>query len=276
MHSFLTATGTVPILLSSSTGDGFRAPTLDHEFSPDPILFAGSPFEIHRLILVRLVAVLVLLAVMVWYSRTAKLVPSRGQAAVESLLDFSRVQVGEEILGKEHAGKYQPMLATIFIGILFMNLTGVIPGLQIAGTSLIGMPLIYAAFVYVGFLYAGMKERGIGRFFKEQLMPPGVPWPLYFLMVPLEFLSTFILRPITLTVRLLANMVAGHFILVLCFLGTHYLYFTISGAFGTVLGNLTLLAGVIFVAFELFVGALQAYIFAMLAAAYISLSISEH
>lgn len=168
------------------------------------------------------------------------------------------------------------MLATIFIGILFMNLTGVIPGLQIAGTSLIGMPLIYAAFVYVGFLYAGMKERGIGRFFKEQLMPPGVPWPLYFLMVPLEFLSTFILRPITLTVRLLANMVAGHFILVLCFLGTHYLYFTISGAFGTVLGSLTLLAGVIFVAFELFVGALQAYIFAMLAAAYISLSISEH
>lgn len=76
--------------------------------------------------------------------------------------------------------------------------------------------------------------------------------------------------------RLLANMVAGHFILVLCFLGTHYLYFTISGAFGTVLGSLTLLAGVIFVAFELFVGALQAYIFAMLAAAYISLSISEH
>nr|WP_253280620.1 F0F1 ATP synthase subunit A [Arcanobacterium phocae] len=272
----LTTLGTVPILLAPNSGDGFVAPGLDHEFNPDPLLFGGTPFEIHRLILVRLIAVLVLLAVMVWYSRAAKLIPSRGQAVVESILDFSRVQIGEEIIGAEKAAKYQPMIATVFIGILFMNLTGVIPGLQIAGTSLIGMPLIYAVFVYIGFIIAGIKSRGFGRFFREQLMPPGVPWPLYFIMVPLEFLSTFILRPLTLTVRLLSNMVAGHFILVLCFLGTQYLYFTLSGALGATLGSLTLLAGVVFVVFELFVGALQAYIFAMLAAAYISLSISAH
>lgn len=274
MQNLLGLVNNLPILLATE-GNGFEGPTLDHEFNPAPLLFEGTPFELNRLLMVRLIAVLVLLAIMVWYSRRAKLVPSRGQAAVESLLDFSRVQVGEEILGKEHAAKYQPMLATLFVGILFMNLTGVIPGLQIAGTSLIGMPLIYALFAYIGFIVAGLKERGAG-FFKEQLMPPGVPWPLYFLMVPLEFLSTFVLRPVTLTIRLLANMVAGHFILVLCFLGTHYLYFTLSGVMGGVLGTLTLLGGVLFVVFELFVGALQAYIFAMLAAAYISLSISEH
>nr|WP_231699978.1 F0F1 ATP synthase subunit A [Arcanobacterium phocae] len=272
----LTTLGTVPILLASNSGDGFVAPGLDHEFNPDPLLFSGTPFEIHRLILVRLIAVLVLLAVMVWYSRSAKLIPSRGQAVVESILDFSRVQIGEEIIGADKAAKYQPMIATVFIGILFMNLTGVIPGLQIAGTSLVGMPLIFALFVFFGFVLAGIKSRGFGRFFREQLFPPGVPKLVYVLLTPLEFFSTFVLRPVTLTIRLLANMVAGHFILVLCFLGTHYLYFEISGYFGAGLGSLTLLVGVIFVVFELFVGALQAYIFAMLAAVYISLSISEH
>ncbi|USR79715.1 F0F1 ATP synthase subunit A [Arcanobacterium pinnipediorum] len=276
MFSFLNALASVPILLASQSGDSFTPPTLDHEFYPDPIWFAGTPFEIHRLILVRLIAVTVLLAVMVWYSRSAKLVPSRGQAVVESLLDFSRVQIGQEIIGEKEAGKYQPMLATVFIGILFMNITGVIPGLQIAGTSLVGMPLIFALFVFVGFILAGVKSRGFGRFFREQLFPPGVPAAVYILLAPLEFFSTFIMRPLTLTVRLLSNMVAGHFILVMCFLGTHYLYFQISGALGVGLGSLTLLVGVIFVVFELFVGALQAYIFAMLAAVYISLSISEH
>ncbi|SDU77598.1 F0F1 ATP synthase subunit A [Arcanobacterium phocae] len=276
MLSFVNALGAAPIILALKSGDSFTPPTLDHEFNPDPLFFIGTPFEIHRLLLVRLIAVIALFGVMLWYSRTAKVVPSRGQAAVESLLDFSRVQIGEEILGEDKAAKYQPMIATVFIGILFMNLTGVIPGLQIAGTSLVAMPLIFALFVFFGFVLAGVKSRGFGRFFREQLFPPGVPKLVYFLLAPLEFFSTFILRPLTLTVRLLSNMVAGHFILVLCFLGTHYLYFEISGIFGAGLGSLTLLVGVVFVVFELFVGALQAYIFAMLAAVYISLSISEH
>ncbi|MFC5382925.1 F0F1 ATP synthase subunit A [Arcanobacterium hippocoleae] len=263
-------------LLSATSGDsGFTGPTLEHEFNPDPLFFAGTPFELNRVLLVRLVAVVILASIMVIYARRAKLVPGRAQGVVESLIDFSRVQIGEEILGKEDAKRFQPMLLTIFLGVLFMNITGVIPGLQIAGTSLIGMPLIYALFAYFGFIIAGLQARG-GKFFKEQLMPPGVPWPFYFIMVPLEFLSTFILRPATLTIRLLANMVAGHFILVLCFLGTHYLYFSISGGLGVGLGSLTLLAGTLFVVFELFVGALQAYIFAMLSAAYVSLSISAH
>ncbi|KGF06257.1 ATP synthase F0F1 subunit A [Arcanobacterium sp. S3PF19] len=262
-------------LLSRSSADGFQAPSMGHEFYPAPILFAGTPFEMNRIILVRMVAVIILAVLMVVYAKRAKVVPGRFQSGIESLIDFSRVQIGNEILGEENARKYQPLLLTLFLGILFMNLTGVVPGLQIAGTSLIGMPLVFAIFSYVGFIVAGIMARG-GGFFREQLMPPGVPKLLYILMVPLEFLSTFILRPVTLAVRLLVNMVSGHFILVLCFLGTHYLYFSLSGALGAGLGSLTLLAGVIFVVFEIFVGVLQAYIFTMLSAAYILLSISEH
>ncbi|MDY5584639.1 MAG: F0F1 ATP synthase subunit A [Arcanobacterium sp.] len=262
-------------ILTEASGEGFTPPTLEHEFAPPALFFEGTIFEMNRIILVRMIAVFVIALIMVLYAKRAKLVPGRAQSFVESIIDFSRVQIGHEILGEEHAKKYQPMLLTLFVGILFMNLTGVIPGLQIAGTSLIGMPLIYALFAYFGFIVAGLKERG-PKFFKEQLMPPGVPAPLYVIMIPLEFLSNFILRPITLTVRLLANMVAGHFVLVLCFVGTHYLYLQLSGVMGIGLGTATLLVGTIFVVFELFVGALQAYIFAMLSAAYISLSISDH
>lgn len=263
----------VPAYFTATAGNDFTGPSLAGEFDPAPILFVGTPFALNRIILVRLIAVLCLFLIMFLYSRRARLVPGKAQSAVESLLEFSRVQIGEQILGPK-AGPYQPFLATLFLGILFMNLTGVIPGLQIAGTSLFGMPLIFGIYAYIGFIVAGVRNSGI-KFFRNSLMPPGVPAPLYILMIPIELFSTFILRPITLALRLLVNMVSGHFILVLCFLGTNYLYFTISGAIGVGAGTLTLLAGIVFVVFEIFVAALQAFIFTMLSGVYVLMSISE-
>lgn len=255
--------------------DLWHVPGLE-EFFPEPFLFAGTPFEVNRLILVRLVAVVVIVVIFGLYSKRAKLVPGRAQAGVEFLMDFVRKQIGHEIIGEDKADKYLPLLASIFFGVFFMNITGVIPGLQIAATSVIGMPLVYAVVAYVGFITAGIKAQGAGHFFRNQLMPPGMPKILYILMVPIEFLSTFIIRPATLTIRLLANMVAGHIILVLCFVGTHYLYLGMGGLLGIGLGSLTLVAGMAFVAFEIFIASLQAYIFALLTAVYISLSIEEH
>ncbi len=253
--------------------NGFHAPELE-EFFPDPILFAGTPFEINRVIMVRLISVLILVLVMFLYSKRAKLVPGRWQAAMETLLDFSRLSIGKEILG-DKADQYQKLIATVFFGVLFMNITGIIPGLQIAGTSIIGMPLIYAIVAYVAFIFAGIKEQGAGHFFKTQLFPAGVPKIMYILMTPIEFFSTFVIRPLTLMVRLLANMMSGHLLLALCFLGTHYLFFQMGGI-GYGLGIVTLAGGIAFTAFEAFIAALQAYIFALLMAVYIQLSIAEH
>lgn len=225
--------------------------------------------------MVRLIAVIVLCTILVIYSKRARLIPGRLQGSVELLLDFSRKQIGEELLGAK-AGPFQPLLATIFLGILFMNITGTIPGLQVAGTSIVGMPIIYAVVAYVAFIYAGIKAQGVGHFFKDQLFPPGVPKPIYILMTPIELLSTFVIRPVTLALRLLANMVSGHLVLVLCFVGANSLFFAMGGVSGIALGSLTLLGGIAFTFFELFVACLQAYIFALLTAAYISLSIEGH
>jgi len=95
------------------------------------------------------------------------------------------------------------------------------------------------------------------------------------LIVPIEFLSTFILRPLTLTVRLMANMISGHLLLALCFVATNALFVYASASLKA-LGAITLAAGVAFIVFEAFVAALQAYIFTLLTAVYIDSSVRMH
>ena len=93
-------------------------------------------------------------------------------------------------------------------------------------------------------------------------------------MTPIEFISTFVLRPITLTLRLLMNMVVGHLLLVLFFTATSFFFFTAGGWF-TLFGVGTFAFGFAFTLFEILVAVLQAYIFALLTAVYIQLAVAE-
>lgn len=269
----LSSLATVLPLASSEGGNGFHAPSIV-DFFPPPILFEGTPFELNRLQLVRIVAAVVLVIVFVVAARRAKLVPGRFQNVIEMGLDFVRVNIAEEILGKERAREHVALLTTMFFAILAFNLTGIVPGLNIAGTSLIGLPVLLALWAYVRYLSAGVKAQGLGGFLKASLFPPGVPWFMYVLLTPIEFLTVFIIRPATLAIRLMANMVAGHLMLVLCFSATQYFLLDASGAMKG-FSAVTLSAGIAMTLFELFVGALQAYIFVVLTAVYISLSVEE-
>ncbi|MEE6280646.1 F0F1 ATP synthase subunit A [Georgenia sp. MJ170] len=268
----------LPLAAGASTataeGEGFHAPTLG-EFFPPAILFEGTVFEFNRIMLVRVIATLVLVTVFWLAARRAKLVPGRFQGAAEMALDVVRVQISEEVLGKESGRRATPVLTVIFFGVFAMNITGVIPGLNIAGSSVIGIPLLFALIAYVAFIAAGVRSQGVGGYLKASLFPPGVPKVLYIILTPIEFLSTFILRPATLTIRLLANMVAGHLLLVLAFGATHYLFLEASGAMKG-LGVITLVGGVAFTFFEIFIAVLQAYVFTLLTAVYIQLSEEAH
>lgn len=260
---------------AAGEGEGFHSPTIA-DFFPAPILFEGSFLEVNRLQLVRLIAALTLVVIMVLIARRARLVPGRSQNAVELLLDFVRVNVAQEILGAERGRKYVPLLTTLFFAILAFNLTGVIPFLNIAGTSLIGLPLVLALWVYVMYLGAGIRAQGLGGFLKSNLFPPGVPPFMYVLLTPIEFLTVFILRPATLALRLMANMVAGHLMLVLTFSATHFFVLEAAPAL-KVFGALTFVSAIALTLFEVFVAALQAYIFVVLTAVYLNLSVeAEH
>jgi len=122
---------------------------------------------------------------------------------------------------------------------------------------------------------AGIKAHGAIGFVRASLFPSGVPWPIYIILAPIELISTFILRPATLTVRLMANMLAGHLLLVMFFSMTSFLFVETSGLMKG-LGVLTFGAAFAFTLFEIFVAVLQAYIFTLLTAVYISLAQEAH
>lgn len=261
------------LLVPMSTDDGgFHGPSID-EFFPGPLLFEDTNFEINRIILVRWVAVIALLLVFWLGTRRMSVVPGRFQSLVEMGLDMVRVNIADDLLGKKDGKRFLPILTTMFFMILFMNLTGVIPFLNIAGTSVIGVPLVLAIVAYVTFIYAGVKKSP-KNFFKNSLFPSGVPWPVYIIVTPIEFISTFIIRPITLTLRLMMNMIVGHLLLVLFFAATQFFVVTMSG-WWTLLGVGTLAFGLAFTLFEVLVAVLQAYVFALLTAVYIQLAVAE-
>jgi F-type H+-transporting ATPase subunit a len=258
---------------------GFEAPSIN-EFYPEVIFFAGTWFEINRIMLIRfLVLTVIIVLFTMWANRfrksvaTNSYVPSRFQMFGEIALNFVRKSIAHEQLGEKDGDRFLPLLTTIFFLVLGMNITGIIPGLNIAGTSVIGLPLVLAAAAYFTFIYAGIKRHGI-RFFKSALFPSGVPPAFYVLVTPIEFLSTFILRPVTLALRLMMNMIAGHLLLVLCFTATQFFFFNTDGIF-KLMGIGTFTFGFVFTLFEMLVAFLQAYVFTLLTTVYIQLSLAD-
>jgi len=227
----------------------------------------------NRIMIIRVIVLIAIIAFFWIGTRRMKLIPGRHQSLMEMGLDLVRVNIAEDLLGKKDGTRFLPILTTIFFMVLGMNITGIVPLMNIAGTSLIGIPMILAIVAYVTFIYAGIKKHP-GKFFKNALVPPGVPWPLYIIVTPIEFFSMFILRPVTLTLRLLMNMIVGHLLLVLFFLATHFFFFNVGG-FSALFGVGTLAFGFVFTLFEILVAVLQAYVFTLLTAVYLQLALAD-
>jgi F-type H+-transporting ATPase subunit a len=266
-------TSATPTLLAAAEGGGFHAPSIA-EFFPEAIFFAGTPFEFNRIQLIRVIATIVLLTVLVIAARRAQLVPGRFQNAIELILDFVRKFIVEDIMGKERARRYVPMITTIFLTILAFNLTGVVPFLNLAGTSVAGVAILLALWVFVAYWAAGIRQHGFIGYLRANMFPPGVPAPIYIILAPIELLQLLVIRPASLVLRLTANMVAGHIILVLCFAATQYLLVEATPALKPI-AALTFAGSIGVTLFEVFVAVLQAYIFALLASVYINMSLEE-
>ena len=126
--------------------------------------------------------------------------------------------------------------------------------------------------IYIG---AGFQKWGFGGFLKKALLPEGVPGYLLPIVIPLEFLATFITRPITLALRLFANLFAGHLVVMVFVVGGGYLLTVENNTFYNISGGVSIAFSLIILLLELFIGALQAYIFTVLTAQYVSTSIAE-
>jgi F-type H+-transporting ATPase subunit a len=207
--------------------------------------------------------------------RHAEVIPRRRffgtlQLVMEAGLDFVRNQIVLQMIGPEGLG-WLAFLSTLFFFIFLGNILEVIPGFSFPLNSRLAFPLVMALTAWVVYNGVGIKRHGLWGYLKLVMFPPGAPKVLYILLTPIEFFSVIILRPITLTIRLFANMVAGHFLLSVFFLGSLAL---VSG-FPYILGVVSYSVGVALVGFEIFVASLQAFIFSMLTASYIAGAMAE-
>jgi F-type H+-transporting ATPase subunit a len=210
------------------------------------------------------IASAILLVVALGAVRKKALVPRGLYNFVELLVQFVRKDIAIANIGAHDAHRFVPYLVSVFFFILFLNLFGLVPFAATA-TANISVTVALALFTFVITQYAAIKAMGLGGWLKH--LTAGVHWGLWLIMVPVEFLGLFT-KPFALTVRLFANMVAGHFV-ILALLG---LIFAISvGLFPVSMA----LALAIFV-LELFVALVQAYIFTMLSALFIGAGLAHH
>jgi F-type H+-transporting ATPase subunit a len=201
--------------------------------------------------------------------RKDPMVAPRGVRNVaESSVEFVENGIVMETMGRDGLG-WTPFLLALFVFIWFCNLPGIIPIFQMPATARMALPLFLALMVWVIFIGVGFKHQGVG-YLKSALFPPGVPKALYILVTPIEFISTFLVRPFSLAVRLFANMLAGHILLVTFALLTDALFTAqTKQLLLKPLGVLPLAMLIFLTAFEVLVGFLQAYIFTILTAVYI-------
>jgi F-type H+-transporting ATPase subunit a len=199
-------------------------------------------------------------------NKDASVAPKGVRNLAETIVEFIENQIIMPTMGKDGLG-WTPFLLSLFSFIYLCNVPGIIPFLQMPATARIAIPMFLALLVWVVFIGVGFKHQGFG-YLKNSLFPPGVPKLLYILVTPIEFISTFLVRPFSLTVRLFANMLAGHILLVTFALLSKELFQGDSLALKPV-GILPLFMLTFLTAFEVLVAFLQAYIFTILTAVYI-------
>ncbi|HEU4910501.1 MAG TPA: F0F1 ATP synthase subunit A [Actinomycetes bacterium] len=241
----------------------------DFEFPP---LFGEGTF-FTKPMLVIVLGTLAIAAFFYLASRRASLVPAKLQFMGEGVYGFVRNGIVGDAIGHE-GRKFVPLLTTMFVFIAVLNLAGIIPVLQLPATSKIAIPLFLALISWVVFNAVGIRRHGFLGYFKNMMFPPGLPKPIYVLLAPLEFFSTVIIRPITLTLRLTLNMFAGHLVLLVTILGGEYLLVE-QGGLLAVASVIPFAFGIILTFFEAFVQVLQAYVFVLLSALYIAGALAE-
>ena len=232
-----------------------------------PIDAFGYDISFTNSSLAMLITVLLIVLFMYIGSRNLSVIPSRGQTVLESTYEFIAGMIGDNI-GQEGM-KYFSFIFSLFLFILIGNLLGMFP-YSFTWTSHIIVTFAIAFFIFIGVTMIAIYKHGLLKFMSF-FAPSGVPKPIILLLVPIEIIS-YLSRPISLSVRLFANMMAGHTLL------------KVIGGFVFILGaNTFIIGGVLPLAFlvaltglEIVIAFLQAYVFAILTCLYINDAIHLH
>jgi F-type H+-transporting ATPase subunit a len=257
-----------------------------NEFRLDTWVELPGPFDINKAVMYLVIAGILTTGTMLWIANRMEARPNRVQTAVEALFSLMRDNITRGNLDDAMARKWFPFIGALFLFIWFNNLIGYIPlptntehhftllGVEIptfalyAATANLSVPLVLALVVFVSYTVEGIRAKGAGGYLKS-LIPAGVTGGMAAFIFVLEFLSN-LMRLISLSVRLFANILAGHLIILF-----------MSGGLAVllgleVLGLVTLPIGIALFLFEVgLVATLQAFIFATLTAIYLGGAVAE-
>jgi F-type H+-transporting ATPase subunit a len=244
---------------------GVEVPPISHV-----TIWGAGPLGINKTAVIYGFATLA--TIMLFWLGTRKkdaLVPSGFfQNTAESGVAFVRNQIIMSTMGSDGL-RFLPYLTALFFFLFFSNITEIIPAVQFPANARIAMPMVFALVTWFLYNIVGIVKQGPLKYLKNSTIPPGVPVAILPLVMVIEFVSNFLVRPFSLMVRLFANMLAGHLILVtfaaLC-AGLWAAKVTVIIVLPT-FGLLVAMTG-----FEILVSFLQAFIFAILTAVYIGSS----
>jgi F-type H+-transporting ATPase subunit a len=227
-----------------------------------PDLFTVFGVGVNKVVLLMWISVFIVFTLFFTASRKRELVPTGAQNVAETAIEFIDDQIVMQTIGVDGL-RFTPFLLTLFTFILTCNIWGLIPVAQMPVNARIALPVFMALLVYFIYNIVGVVRNGPWGYLKSIMFIPGVPWPMYILLTPIELITRFITQPLSMAVRLFANLLAGHLLLVSFAVITQALTVTIIG------WTLPFALLVFLYAFEVLVAFLQAYIFTILAAVYI-------
>lgn len=250
------------------TGDTFHPPG-PGEFDL-PALFGDVTKPMVQLVLAAL-----LVFVFFWLAiRRRAMVPSRLQFAGEEAYGWVRNSIARDIIGGHDFRPFVPYLVTLFFFILVNNLFGSIPFIQFPTLSRASMAYALAAMSWVIYNGVGIKRHGFLGYLKLQCVPAGVGAFMLPLLIPLEFFSNILVRPVTLSLRLFCNMFAGHLLMMLFATGGLFMIEHVGGV-GYLAGPLAWVMAIAIAFLEILVQFLQAYVFVLLNAMYIAGALAD-
>ncbi|GAB3954846.1 F0F1 ATP synthase subunit A [Streptomyces sparsus] len=236
----------------------------------DPILTVG-PLEFNKPMLLAILGTALIIGFFWAAFSKPKVVPGKLQMVAEILYDFVRKGIAREVMGKK-GEPFVPLLVSLFFFVWMMNLWAIIPLAQFPVTSVIAYPAALALVVWVTYMTVTFRTNGFVGGLRNLCVPSGLPKPIYVILTPIEFVSNIFVRPFTLAVRLFANMFAGHTLILIFTIATWYMLGTVLG---TVYATASFAMTIVLTVFELFIQALQAYVFTVLTATYISQALEE-
>jgi F-type H+-transporting ATPase subunit a len=254
------------------SGCGFPGPGL-HSFLFEPIFGdANSNVYFNKTMLLALLGTVIIVGFFWAAFRKPKVVPGKLQMVAEAGYDFVRRGIVYETLGKREGDKYVPLMVSIFFFVWMMNLWSIIPLAQFPVTSIIAYPAGLAAIVYILWMSITFKRHGFVGGFKNLTGYDKSLGAVLPLVMVIEFFSNVLVRPFTHAVRLFANMFAGHTLLLLFTIASWYLL----NGIGIAYAGVSFVMVIVMTAFELFIQAVQAYVFVLLACSFIQGAVAEH